>query len=116
VVPLPALRALVPRVLARQPLVDLAVSNIPGSRSPLYLWNSRLLGLYPFITGVGNIALIVGVISYVDELGVGITVDPDVVGEPRRVLDHMRGESTDLSALASLPHGTLARCDECAKE
>jgi hypothetical protein len=96
VVPVPALRALIPCVLARQPLVDLAVSNIPGSRAPQYLWDSRLLRLSPFITGVGNIALIVGVLSYVDELGVGITVDPDVVGDPQSILAHVRAAATEL--------------------
>ncbi len=99
VVPVPTLRALAPRVLARQPFVDLAVSNIPGSRDPQYLWGSRLLRLSPFITGVGNIALIIGVLSYVDELGVGITVDPDVVGDPRRILVHMRAAAAQLAEL-----------------
>ena len=86
-------------MLARQPLVDLAVSNIPGSREPLYLWGSRMLRLSPFITGVGNIALIVGVLSYVDELGVGVTVDPDVVGDPESILGHMRAAATELTKL-----------------
>jgi hypothetical protein len=86
-------------VLARQPLVDLAVSNIPGSRDPQYLWGSRLLRLSPFITGVGNIALIIGVLSYVDELGVGITVDPDVVGDPQSILGHVRDAATELADL-----------------
>ncbi|MFN8035788.1 MAG: wax ester/triacylglycerol synthase family O-acyltransferase [Acidimicrobiia bacterium] len=99
VVPVPALRALAPRVLARQPLVDLAVSNIPGSREPQYMWDSRLLRLSPFITGVGNIALVIGVLSYVDGLGVGITVDPDVVGDPERILSHMRSAASELAAL-----------------
>ena len=93
------LRALVPPVLARQPLADLAVSNIPGSRDPLYLWSSRLLGLSPFITGVGNIALIIGVLSYVDQLGVGITVDPDVVGDPQRIIGHVRAATAELTDL-----------------
>jgi diacylglycerol O-acyltransferase len=100
VVPVPVLHALVPRVLARQPLVDLAVSNIPGSREPQYLWGSRLLRLSPFINNVGNIALMIGVLSYVDELGVGITVDPDVVGDPQRIIGHMRAAATELADLA----------------
>lgn len=82
-VPPPVLRTLVPRLLARQPLVNLAVSNIPGSRAPLFLWESRMLGLHPFINVVGNVALMIGVLSYVDDLGVGITVDPEVVGDPQ---------------------------------
>ncbi|KAA0233047.1 MAG: putative diacylglycerol O-acyltransferase [Acidimicrobiales bacterium] len=95
-VPPPVLRAVVPRLLARQPLVNLAVSNIPGSRQPLYLWESRLLGLHPFIDVVGNVALIVGVLSYGDELGVGITVDPDVAGDPSRIATELRASASEL--------------------
>jgi WS/DGAT/MGAT family acyltransferase len=96
VVPLPVLRALVPRLLARQPFVNLAVSNIPGSRDPLFLWESRLLRLHPFINVVGNMALIIGVLSYTDQLGVGITVDPGVVGDPGAILTHVRAAATEL--------------------
>lgn len=99
-VPPPLLRTLVPRLLARQPLVNLAVSNIPGSRAPLFLWESRMLGLHPFINVVGNVALIIGVLSYVDDLGVGITVDPDVVGDPQAIVTHVRAAATELVALA----------------
>ena len=98
VVPPPLLRAVVPQVLARQPLVNLAVSNIPGSRAPLYLWESRMLGLYPFIDVVGNVALIIGVLSYGDRLGIGITVDPDVAGDPRDLLVHIRDAAAELAA------------------
>ncbi len=97
VVPPNALRALVPRVLSVQPFVDLAVSNIPGSRTPLFLRGSRMLGLSPFINVVGNIALIIGVLSYVDELGIGITVDPDVIGDPQPFLTRFRTAATELA-------------------
>ncbi len=99
-VPPPVLRSLIPRLLARQPLVNLAVSNIPGSREPLYLWESRMLGLHPFINVVGNVALIIGVLSYVDGLGVGVTVDPDVVGDPQALIAHLRTAATELVASA----------------
>jgi diacylglycerol O-acyltransferase / wax synthase len=98
-VPPLVLRTLVPQVLARQPLVNLAVSNIPGSRTPLFLWESRMLGLHPFINVVGNVALMIGVLSYVDDLGVGITVDPDVAGDPLTFATHMRAAATELAAL-----------------
>jgi WS/DGAT/MGAT family acyltransferase len=84
-VPPPLLRAAIPPVLARQPLADLAVSNIPGSQAPLYLFSSQLLGMHPFIDVVGNVGLIVGVLSYRDHLGVGVTVDPDVAGGPAAI-------------------------------
>jgi WS/DGAT/MGAT family acyltransferase len=97
-VPLPVLRAAVPPLLAHQPFADLAVSNIPGSRTPLYVWDSRMLRLFPFITGVGNIALIVGVLSYCDELGIGITVDPEVTGDPRHLMARMNAAAEELKA------------------
>jgi WS/DGAT/MGAT family acyltransferase len=100
VIPIPVLRALVPPVLARQPLVNLAVSNIPGSREPLYLLESRMLGLSPFITGVGNIAVLIGVLSYADDLGIGVTVDPDVAGDPEVVARHVRAAAEELARLA----------------
>jgi hypothetical protein len=90
------LRSTVPRLLARQPLVNMAVSNIPGSRAPLYLWESRMLSLHPFINVVGNLALIIGVLSYVDDLGVGISVDPDVVGDPDALVPHLRAAADEL--------------------
>lgn len=99
IVPPPLLRGLIPRVVALQPLVNLAVSNIPGSRAPLFLCESRMLGLHPFINVVGNVALMIGVLSYVDDLGVGITVDPDVVGDPQAIATHMRAAAAELVAL-----------------
>jgi WS/DGAT/MGAT family acyltransferase len=97
-VPLPLLRRLGPAALARQPFVNLAVTNIPGSREPMFLLGSRMEELHPIVTGVGNIACVIGVLSYRDTLGVGVTVDPDVVPDPDGLLDHIRGAAADLVA------------------
>ncbi len=77
--PLDLLARLAPPALARQPFVNLAVTNLPGSPVPLHFLGSRLEQLYPIVTVTGNVALIVGVVSYGDGLGVGITADPEVV-------------------------------------
>ncbi len=95
-VPLPVLRRLAPVVLSHQPFVNLAVTNIPGSRLPLYLLGSQMTEVHPIITGVGNIALIVGVLSHVDQLGVGITVDPGVVRDADGFLEDLRAAAADL--------------------
>jgi diacylglycerol O-acyltransferase / wax synthase len=68
-----------PPLLRRQPVVNLAITNVPGTPEPLYMYGARLLELAPVITVTGNIAVIIGVVSYRDSLGVGITVDADVV-------------------------------------
>ena len=78
-VPAWLIRLLAPTLLGHQPVVNLAVTNLPGTDRPLYLLGSRLCEAYPYVTVIGNIALIVGVLSYGGSLGVGLTVDPDVV-------------------------------------
>lgn len=99
VVPVPLLRGLAPGMLARQPFVNVAVTDVPGSPAPLYLLGSRILEMHPFVTGVGNLACIVAALSYDDHLGVGITVDPDVVAEPDRLLEDLIEVGTELTRL-----------------
>jgi WS/DGAT/MGAT family acyltransferase len=78
-VPPPLLRLAGPTLLAHQPFVNLAVTNLPGTREPMYLLGARMLELFPYVAVTGNIATIIGVLSYEDGLGVGVTVDADVV-------------------------------------
>jgi WS/DGAT/MGAT family acyltransferase len=78
-VPQRMLRALAPKVLHHQPFVNVVVTNLTGSRAPLYLFGSRLLEMYPFVTVTANLGVTFGVVSYAGTLGVGITVDADAV-------------------------------------
>lgn len=94
--PLRLLRALAPEALARQPFVNLALTDLPGSRAPGYLLGARLESLHPIVTGAGNIAVIVGVLSYVDQMGVAITVDPDVVSDPDHLMESFREAADEL--------------------
>jgi WS/DGAT/MGAT family acyltransferase len=73
--------------LDHQPVADLAVTNLRGPAEPLYLLGARMLEVYPLVSGTGNIATIVGVLSYGDSLGISITVDADVVPDPEALLE-----------------------------
>ncbi|HRA35048.1 MAG TPA: wax ester/triacylglycerol synthase family O-acyltransferase [Acidimicrobiales bacterium] len=111
------LRTAAPPVLRNQPVVNLCVSNMPGSRDPLHLLGARLTDLYPYICGVGNIAVIIGVISYLDALGVGLTVDADVVPDPDLLATGLRLAAAELVAAvdeAADPAGDQAR-DQAAR-
>lgn len=88
--------------LDHQPVADLAVTNLPGPRTPMYLLGSRMLEVYPLVTGTGNLATIIGVLSYGDALGVCITVDADVVADPEVLL---AGFSRSLDALLEASGG-----------
>jgi len=95
-VPVALLRGVAPPVIAHQPFVNLAVTNLPGSPTPLYLSGARLVDLHPFITVTGNLGAIIGVISYTDRLGVSITVDPDVVPDLDALVEAIEIASAEL--------------------
>ncbi len=99
VVPVPLLRGLAPGILARQPFVNLTVTNVTGSEAPLYLLGARLRTMHPFVTGVGNVACVIAVLSYRDELAIGITVDPDVVPDADRLLADVVDAAQELGRL-----------------
>ncbi|MGZ4704577.1 MAG: wax ester/triacylglycerol synthase domain-containing protein, partial [Acidimicrobiales bacterium] len=91
-----------PALIRAQPFVNVVVSDLPGSKDPLYLMGARMVDLVPFITCTGNLALVIGVLSYVDTLGVGITIDPDVVTDVDAFADAIRWACGQLSS-AVLP-------------
>jgi diacylglycerol O-acyltransferase len=70
------------RRLARQRLVNLYVTNVPGPPVPLYLAGVRLLELFPVVPLEGNMTLTVGVFSYAGQLNLTAVADrgtcPDV--------------------------------------
>jgi diacylglycerol O-acyltransferase len=72
--------------LEHQPVADVAVTNLRGPPTPVYLLGGRVLEVYPLVSGTGNIATIVGVLSYDDGLGICITVDREVVPDPEVLL------------------------------
>lgn len=106
-VPPALLRLAASVVLSRQPFVNLAVTNLPGSADEAYLLGSRLEEIFPFVTVTGNIALIIGVLSHAGTLGVGITVDADVVADLDRLAEGVRLAAEELLATASDPSPAL---------
>ncbi len=104
-VPPRLLRTVAPPLLRNQPVVNLCVSNMPGSRDPLHLLGARLTDLYPYICGVGNIAVIIGVISYLDALGVSLTVDADVVPDVDLLAEGLHLAAAELVAATTAAGG-----------
>jgi diacylglycerol O-acyltransferase len=96
VVPEWALRRLGPPLLRRQPVVNLAVTNLPGTRDAMYLLGSKMLELYPYVAVTGNISVIIGLLSYGDRLGVGITVDSDAVPHADLLVEGIERASREL--------------------
>jgi diacylglycerol O-acyltransferase len=70
------LRATVP-VLQRQPFVNVVVTNVPGTRSPLYAMGARMLQAFPIVPIAGNLTVGVAALSYDTELTIGLLADRD---------------------------------------
>jgi diacylglycerol O-acyltransferase / wax synthase len=90
------LRAVAPRLLHHQPFVNVVVTNLTGPRRPVYLFGSRVTEMYPFVTVTGNLGLMIGVVSYGDTLGVGITVDADAVPDVADLARELEKAATEL--------------------
>jgi diacylglycerol O-acyltransferase len=65
------------RHFPRQRSVNLVVTNAPGPPVPLYLAGARLLELFPMMPVMGNLTLVVAVLSYAGQLNLTAVADRD---------------------------------------
>jgi len=97
------------RMFPRQRAVNLVVTNVPGPPVPLHLTGARILEMFPLMPVMGNLTLVVGVLSYDGQLNFTAIADrsgcPDVEVFTRglsRALDDMaRSVSRELELAVS---------------
>ena len=65
------------RHFPRQRSVNLVVTNVAGPPAPLYLAGARLLELFPTMPVMGNLTLVVAVLSYAGQLNLTAVADHD---------------------------------------
>ena len=65
-------------LVQHQPFFNLIVTNVPGPSVPLYALGAKMLEAFPMVPLVGNQGLGVAVLSYLDQLNLGVLVDPTV--------------------------------------
>ncbi len=54
------------------------MTNVPGPSVPLYVLGAKMLEAFPMVPLVGNQGQGVAVLSYMDQLNLGVLVDPTV--------------------------------------
>jgi diacylglycerol O-acyltransferase len=91
----PAVAALAARttmeILGRtRPPLNLVISNVPGSRTPLYLAGAQLEAQYPVSVVVDGVGLNITVMSYLDHLDFGIVADREQVDDAWSMLEGLR--------------------------
>ena len=67
------------RVMKRQHLVNLLVSNVPGPRDPLYVAGARIMEVFQIGTVQGNVTINVGAFSYAGQLNLDVVGDSEAV-------------------------------------
>ena len=95
------------RLFPRQRSVNLVVTNAPGPPVPLYLAGARLLEVFPMLPPMGNLTLVVGVLSYDGQLNITASADRDGCPDVGVFATGVRSTLDDLArstaAVASLP-------------
>ena len=101
----PALLARASRVVGalstRDPLsppVNVVVSNVPGSREPLYMAGARLEAQYPVSVVVDGVGLNMTVMSYRSGLDIGIVGDRELAPDVWELMDDVRAEFDELQS------------------
>lgn len=80
------------------PAINVVISNVPGSRSPLYCAGALMRSHFPVSTITDGLALNITVFSYRDQLNVGLVADRDLV-------PHLDGLAAALTAELDLLDG-----------
>ena len=88
---------------AHAPAFNCVVTNVPGSRVPLYFCGARMVAMYgtgPVFDGMG---LINPVYSYGDTIAVSFTADRDMMPDPENYAAALRSSFEALKAAAVQP-------------
>ena len=88
------------RVMKRQHLVNLIVSNVPGPRVPLYVAGVRITDIFQIGTVQGNVTISVGAFSYAGQLNLDVVGDPDALPDLTTFTDGVADTLSRLDALS----------------
>jgi hypothetical protein len=87
-------------LLKRRTLVNLVVTNVRGSRQPLYFLGAQMLEAIPVVPLGPRLGLGVAVLSYTDRLAVSLFADPTVCPDVRGLADAIADEFAILAGAA----------------
>jgi diacylglycerol O-acyltransferase len=76
-----ALTSPLTQFLCALPFANLIVSDVPGPQEPLSLLGAPMIGASPLMPLTASVGLSIAVVTVGGSMGVGITTDPDLVGD-----------------------------------
>jgi diacylglycerol O-acyltransferase len=94
------------------PAFNCVVTNVPGSRVPLYFCGARMVAMYGTAPVFDSMGLINPVYSYGDTIAVSFTADRDMLPDPDSYADALRASFDALKAAAVKPAAKPRQANE----
>jgi len=90
------------RLMARQRMFNVVVTNVPGPQMPLYLMGHELRDLFPMVPLARNQALGVAIMSYNGKMNFGLVGDFDAMHDLDDLADDFRASLEELADAAGV--------------
>ena len=90
------------RLMARQRMFNVVVTNVPGPQMPLYLMGHELRDLFPMVPLARNQALGVAIMSYNGKMNFGLVGDYDAMHDLDDLADDFRASLASLADAAGV--------------
>jgi hypothetical protein len=90
------------RVVARQRMFNLVVTNVPGPQFPLYMMGRQLEGLFPMVPLAPNQALGIAIMSYNGTINFGLVGDYDLLSDLDELADDLHASLAELADAAGV--------------
>lgn len=97
------------------PVYNTVVTNVPGSRVPLYFAGAKMVAMYGLGPILDSMALINTIYSYVDTIAISFTSDRDAMPDPALYADGLRQAFEELKGAAQAPAPVVAKAARKAK-
>ncbi|MDQ3588583.1 MAG: wax ester/triacylglycerol synthase family O-acyltransferase [Actinomycetota bacterium] len=101
----PTVMAQASRLMSRQRMFNLVVTNVPGPQFPLYLMGRRALDPFPMVPLAKNQGLGVAIVSYDGRMNFGLVGDYDVLHDLEDLARDLRDSIAELADAAGVELG-----------
>ncbi|MEP1470814.1 MAG: wax ester/triacylglycerol synthase family O-acyltransferase [Halieaceae bacterium] len=105
----PSLALLPLGLISRLPAYNIAISNVPGIRDPMYWNGARMDGSYPLSIVVDGMAMNITLVTYDQNVDFGIIACRRSVPQVQRLIDYMEEALQELEDAAGIKEKPVAK-------
>jgi diacylglycerol O-acyltransferase len=98
----PTIMAQASRLVVRQRLFNLVVTNVPGPQIPLYMLGHKMIEMFPMVPLAPNQALGVAIMSYDGRINFGLVADYDAMPDLEQLARDFRASLAELGEAAGV--------------